>query len=41
MCQYHYSTIYNSQDMEVTYVAIDKGMGKEVVHVYNEISLSL
>ena len=41
ICQYPYSTVYNSQDMEITYMAIDKGMDKEVVHVYNEVLLSL
>ena len=31
----HCSTIYNSQDVEATYMPIDRGMGKEdVVHIY-------
>ena len=37
----HCSTIYNSQDMEATWVSIDRGMDKEdVVHIYNGIFLS-
>ena len=37
----HCSTIYNSQDMEATYMSISEGMGKEdVVHTYNGILLS-
>ena len=37
----HCSTIYNSQDMEATYMSINKGMDKEdVVHIYNGILLS-
>ena len=37
----HWSTIYNSQDMEATYVSIDRGMDKEhMVHIYNGILLS-
>ena len=35
------STTYNSQDMEVTRMFIDRGMNKEdVVHIYNGILLS-
>ena len=31
----HCSTIYNSQDMEATYMSIDRGMDKEdMVHIY-------
>ena len=34
-------TIYNSQDMEATYMSIDRGLDKEnVVNVYNGILLS-
>ena len=37
----HCSTIYNSQDMEATYVLIDRWMDKEnVAHIYNGILLS-
>ena len=37
----HYSTMYNSQDMEATYMSINKGTDKEdVVHIYNGILLS-
>ena len=37
----HYSTIYNSQDMEATYVSINRGMDKEdTVHTYNGTLLS-
>ena len=37
----HCSTIYNSQDMEATYMSINRGMAKEdVVHIYDEILLS-
>ena len=37
----HCSTIYNSQDMEVTYVCIKREMDKEeVVHIYDGILLS-
>ena len=33
----HCSTIYNSQDMEATYVSIDRRMDKEdVVYVYTK-----
>ena len=31
----HCNTIYNSQDMETTSMSIDRGMDKDVVHVYN------
>ena len=35
------STIYNSYNMEVIYVSIDRWMDKEVVvHIYNGILLS-
>ena len=35
------STIYNSQDMEATYMSIDRGMDNEnVIHIYNGIPLS-
>ena len=34
----HCSTIYNSQDMETTYMSINRGVDKEaVVHKYNGI----
>ena len=37
----HSSTIYNSQDMEATYMSIDRGMDKEdVVHMFSGILLS-
>ena len=37
----HSSTIYNSQDMEATYVPINRWMDKEdIVHIYNGILLS-
>ena len=37
----HCSSIYHSQDMEATYMSIDRGMDKEdVVHIYNGILLS-
>ena len=37
----HYSTIYNSHDMEATYVSINRGMNKEdVVHIYHGILFS-
>ena len=37
----HCSTIYNSQDMEVTQVSIHRRMDKEVVvHIYNGVLLS-
>ena len=37
----HYSTIYNSQDMEATYVSINRGKDKEdTVHTYNGTLLS-
>ena len=37
----HSSTIYNSQDMEITYMSIDRWMyKKDVVHIYSGILLS-
>ena len=37
----HCSTIYNSQDVEATYISINRWMNKEVVvHIYNGILLS-
>ena len=37
----HCSTIYNSQDMEATYMPTSMGMDKEnVVHIHNGILLS-
>ena len=37
----HSSTIYNSQDMEITLMSIDRGMDEEdTVHIYNGILLS-
>ena len=37
----HSGTIYNSQDMETTYMSIDRGMDKDdVVYVHNGILLS-
>ena len=32
------STVYNSQDMEA--MSIDRGMDKDVVHIYNGILFS-
>jgi len=31
----HCSTIYNSDDMEATYMSTDRGTDKDVVHMYN------
>ena len=37
----HCNTIYNNQDMETTWMSIDRWMDKEVVvHIYNRILLS-
>ena len=37
----HCSTIYNRQDMEATWMSINREMGEEhVAHIYNVISLS-
>jgi len=37
----HYSTIFNNQDMETTYMSIDRRVAKEeVVHIHNGILLS-
>ena len=36
----HCSTIYNSQDMEATWMSIKRGMDKDVVHIYNLLPLS-
>ena len=36
----HSSTIHNSQDMETASLPISRGMGKDVVHMYNGILLS-
>ena len=37
----HLSTIYNSQDMEATWMSIDSWMDREdVVHIYSGILLS-
>ena len=37
----HCSTIYSSQDIEATYMAINRAMeNKDVVHIRNEILLS-
>ena len=35
----HGSTIYNIQDTEAMYMAIKRGMDKDVVHIYNGILL--
>ena len=35
----HYSTVYSSQDMEATYMSINRWMDKEVIHIYNGILL--
>ena len=34
------SIISNSQDMETTYMSIDRRMDKDVVHIYKVILLS-
>ena len=37
----HYSTIYNSQNLEATQMSINRGMDKkDVVRIYNRILLS-
>ena len=37
----HSNTIYSRQNLEVTYVSIDRGAGEaDVVHIYNGILLS-
>ena len=37
----HCNTVYDSQDMEATWMSIDRGRAKEdVVHTYNGILLS-
>ena len=36
----HCNTIYNSQDMEKTYLSIDRGVDKDVVHIYKGVLLS-
>ena len=36
----HCSTVYNSKDMGATKVSTDRGMDKDVGHIYNEILLS-
>ena len=37
----HCSTVYNSQDMEATYLSTDREMDKEdVVHIFSGILLS-
>ena len=35
----HNSTIYNSQDTEATQMSINRGMDKDVVHIYNSMLL--
>ena len=35
----HCSTLYNSQDMEVTQMSINRWVDKDVVHIYNGILL--
>ena len=38
----HFSTVYNSQDIDATYMSMDRGMDKEdMVQIYNGIVLSL
>ena len=37
----HCSTIYNSQDMEVTWMSINRCMDKVVAHIYNGILLTI
>ena len=34
------STIYNSADMETTYMSTDRGIDKDVLHIHNGIFLS-
>ena len=36
----HWNTIYNSHDMEATYLLIDRRADKDVVHIYSGILLS-
>ena len=36
----HSNTIHNSQDMETTYLSINRWVDKDVVHIYNGILLS-
>ena len=36
----HCSAIYNSQDMEINYMFINRRMNKDVVHINNQILLS-
>ena len=36
----HCNTIFNSQDMEATKMSFDRGMDKDVVHIYNGTILS-
>ena len=31
----HSSSVYNSQDMDATWMSINRGMDKDVVHIYN------
>ena len=33
----HFSTVYNSQDMEATQMSINREMDKDVVHIYQGI----
>ena len=40
MSTVHCSTVYNSQDKEATLMSIDRGMDKDVAHIYNGILLS-
>ena len=35
----HCSTVYDSQDMEATQMSINRGMDKDVAHIYNGILL--
>ena len=37
----HCSNIYNSQDMEATWMSINREMDKDVIHIYNEIFSSV
>ena len=42
-CMYpavHFSTAYNTKDMETTYMSISKGINTDAVHIYNGVLLS-
>ena len=33
----HCNTVYNSQDMEATKMSADRGMDKDVLHIYSGV----